>query len=100
MDIPIFIDTSKKTCDRISGENRDFMVHFSGDGLKLPDDTDNCIALQSITMSYTWNNIDAEKINNISMRYSSNNGTSWSTITFPNGHYTYSDISNFISHYL
>ena len=51
-------------------------------------------------MSYTWNNIDAEKFNNNNVRYSSNNGSTWTTITFPDGNYTYSDIGQYISNYL
>ena len=51
-------------------------------------------------MNYTWNNIDLKKFNNTEMKYSSDNGSTWKTITFPDGNYTYSDISNYISNYL
>ena len=40
------------------------------------------------------------KFGNNTMRHSSNNGSNWHTITFPDGNYTYSDLTNFISNYL
>ena len=51
-------------------------------------------------MNYTWNNIDLQKFNNNTIRYSADNGATWKTITFADGNYTYSDISNYISNYL
>ena len=47
---------------------------MSGDCLELDSDSENYIALQSLTISYTWNNIDATKFNNNTVRYSSNYG--------------------------
>ena len=73
---------------------------MTGDGWELDSDSENYIALQSLTMSYTWNNIDAATFNNNTLRYSSNNGSTWATITFPDGKYTFSDISQYISNYL
>ena len=34
------------------------------------------------------------------MKYSSDNGSTWKEVTFPDGNYIYSDISNYISNYL
>ena len=68
--------------------------------MKLDSDSENYIALQSLTLAYTWDNINSTKFNNNTLRYSTGNGTSWSTITFPDGNYTYSDISQYISNYL
>ena len=100
MDKSIFIDTTKKSIDTLWGDNNNFTVNISGDGLELLDGDEHYIALQSLTMSYTWNNIDVSKFNNNTLRYSSDNGSTWTTITFPNGKYTYSDISQYISNYL
>ena len=100
LDKLIFIDTTKKSSDTLWGENNNFTVNMSGDGLELESDTENYIGVQSLTMSYTWNNIDVLKFNNNTLRYSSNNGSTWGTITFPDGNYTYSDISQYISNYL
>ena len=99
MDKPIFIDTKKKDINYLWGENNNFTVSMSGDGLILDPDQEHYIALHSLRLSYTWNNIDAEKFNNNTLRYSKD-GTNWSTLTFPNGNYTYSDLSNYIQNYL
>ena len=100
MDIPLYIDTTIKSPTTIYGTNSDFIVLVSGDGMLLENTNENYIALESISLSYTWNNIDSTKFNNNTMRYSADNGTTFKTITFPNGNYTYSDISNYISNYL
>ena len=68
--------------------------------MELDSDSENYIALQSLTMAYTWNNIDVNTFNNNILRFSSNSGSSWSTIIFPDGNYTYTDISQYISNYL
>ena len=77
-----------------------FSGNMSSDGLILPTDGNNYLALQSLSMSYTWNNIDARKFYNNTIIYSSNNVSTWKTITFPDGHYTHTDITNYISNYL
>ena len=100
MDKPIFIDTTQKSINHLWGDNNNFTVNMSGDGMELDSDSEHYIALQSLTMSYTWNNIDVEKFNNNTLRYSSNSGSTWSTITFPDGNYTYSDITQYISNHL
>ena len=100
MDIPLYIDTTIKSPTTIYGTNSDFIVLVSGDGMLLENTNENYIALESISLSYTWNNIDSTKFNNNTMRYSADNGTTFKTITFPNGNYIYSDISNYISNYL
>ena len=58
------------------------------------------MALESTSLSYTWNNIDSTKFNNNTMRYSADNGVSYRSIVFPDGNYTYADISSYISNHL
>ena len=100
MDIPLYIDTTIKSPQTIYGSNADFTVIVNNDGMLLPNTDENYMALESISLSYTWNNIDVSKFNNNTMRYSSDNGNTFKTITFPDGNYTYTDISNYISNYL
>ena len=100
MDIPLYIDTTVKSPTTVYGTNSDFTVIVSGDGMLLENTDENYMALKSITLSYRWNNIDSTKFNNNTMRYSADNGTTFKTITFPDGNYTYSDISNCINNYL
>ena len=100
MDIPLYIDTTVKSPTTIHGTNSDFIVEIAGDGLILPNTDQNYLALESMNLNYTWNNIDTAKYNNNTMHYSSDNGTTFKTITFYDGNYTYSDINNYLSNYL
>ena len=100
MDIPLYINTTIKSNTTVHGSNSDFIVEVSGDGYILPNTNQNYMALGGINLNYTWNNIDANKYSNNTMRYSNNNGTTFKTITFNDGNYSYADISNYISNYL
>ena len=73
MDIPLYIDTTNKSPTSIYGTNSDFIVIVDGDGLVLPNTNQNYLALGSMNLNYTWNNIDLAKYNNNTMRYSSDN---------------------------
>ena len=99
MDKIIYIDTTKKSPTTIHGTNSDFIVELDSDMI-FPNMDQNYLALKYINLNYTWNNIDHAKYNNNTMRYSSDNGSTFKTIIFPNGNYSYSDINNFINNYL
>ena len=101
MDYPIYIDTTKiNETPNLYGSHNDFNVLMEGDGLIFPNTNENYIALVTFNLNYTWNNIDSTKYNNNTVRYSSDNGSTFKTITFADGNYSYSDISNYISNYL
>ena len=101
MDIPIYIDTTNiNKSPSLYGTHSDFYVVMDSDGLILPNTNENYIALATFNLNYTWNNIDSTKYGNNSIRYSSDNGTTFKTISFASGNYSYSDISNYISNYL
>ena len=100
MDIPLYIDTMNKSAQAIYGSNSDFIIIISDDGMLLPNTDENYLALESISLSYTWDNINSTKFNNNTMRYSDDNGSSFQTITFMNGNYTYLDLSHYISNFL
>ena len=46
-------------------------------------------------MSYSWYNISTTYGNN-KIKYSHDDGTTWSTIVFPNGNYSYQDLNYYI----
>ena len=50
-------------------------------------------------MTYSWHNINKEYKNN-EIKYSTNGSTSWETITFVDGMYSYSDINDYIHQYM
>ena len=47
------------------------------------------IALDKVTMTYSWHNISDQYQNN-QIKYSPDGGTSWETVKFVDGMYTYS----------
>ena len=93
MDIPLFINSS----DGVRNSNsHDFKITFNP-GLHLEKNKKYYIALDSISMSYSWYNIADDYSNN---KYSHDNGLTWTTITFTNRNYSYNDINKLlVTHY-
>ena len=57
------------------------------------------LALDSLSMIYSWYNISRDYSNN-TIKYSTDKGNSWETITFVDGMYSYSDINDYIHQYM
>ena len=57
------------------------------------------IALDKVTMTYSWHNI-SEQYQNNKIKYSPDGGTSWQTVTFVDGMYTYSDLNDYFHQYM
>ena len=57
------------------------------------------LALDSLLMIYSWYNISRDYSNN-TIKYSTDKGNSWETITFVDGMYSYSDINDYIHQYM
>lgn len=57
------------------------------------------LRVNRIAMTYSWHNITPEYENN-TIKYSTNGGMSWETITFVNGMYSYTDINDYIHEYM
>ena len=72
----------------------DFTIKFTPQ-LHLDPNMQHELALDKISMTYSWHNITQEYQNN-KIRYSHEAGSSWNTITFPDGMYSYSDLNDFI----
>ena len=53
------------------------------------------LAVDRLSMTYSWHNITTTYDNNV-VRYSPDNGSSWETITFEDGMYSYEDIKMII----
>ena len=95
MDIPLFINSS----DGVRNSNsHDFTITFNP-GLHLDKNKKHYIALDSISMSYSWYNI-ADDYSSNTLKYSHDNGLTWTTITFTNGNYSYNNINKTISNTL
>lgn len=67
--------------------------------LKLDPGMKHELALDSLSMIYSWYNISSDYSNN-TIKYSTDKGTSWETITFVDGIYSYSDINDYIHQYM
>lgn len=70
----------------------DFTIKFNPP-LKLDPEMSHSIALDRLLMIYSWYNIRSSYKNN-KIKYSHDGGTSWQTITFVDGAYSYSDIND------
>lgn len=81
------------------GENKphNFLVKFSPP-IKLNPDYQHYLALDRLSMTYSWYNIRSSYGNN-KIKYTSD-GTNWETITFTDGMYSYSDINDYIHGYM
>ena len=57
------------------------------------------IALDKVTMTYSWHNISDQYQKN-EIKYSPDGGTSWETVKFIDGMYTYSDLNDYLNQYM
>ena len=78
------------------GRNRpeDFTIKFEP-SLQLDKDMQHELAMDQLSMTYSWHNINAEYGNN-QIKYSPNNGSNWKTINFVDGVYSYDDLNDYI----
>ena len=82
------------------GENRpgDFTIEFNSP-LKLAHEIKHELALDRLSMTYSWYNFRSDYGNN-KIKYTHNKGVSRQTITFTDGMYSYSDINDYIHQYI
>ena len=75
----------------------DFLVKFNPP-LKLDPELQHFLALDRLSMTYSWYNIRSSYSNN-KIKYT-HDGSTWNTITFSDGMYSYSDINDYIHQYM
>ena len=75
----------------------DFTIKFNP-SLKLDPDKKHQLALDRLSMTYSWYNIRSDYENN-KIKYT-HDGSTWQTITFVDGMYSYSDINDYIHQYM
>ena len=82
------------------GRNKaeDFIIKFDP-VLKLHKNMRHEIALDKATMTYSWHNISDQYQNN-QIKYLTNGGTSWETVKFVDGMYTYSHLNDYLHQYM
>ena len=74
-----------------TGENRP--------SLKLNPEKKHSLAIDRLTMTYSWYNIRSS-YNNNKIKYSNYRGANWNTITFKDGMYSYTDINDYLHQYM
>ena len=83
-----------------TGENRpdNFLLKFNPP-LKLDPEMKHSIAIDRLTMNYSWYNIRSSYKNN-TIKYTNDRGVNWYTITFKDGMYSYTDINEYLRQYM
>ena len=78
-------------------KSHDFLVKFNPP-LKLDSQFKHYLALDRLSMTFSWYNIRSNYKNN-TIKYT-HDGSTWQTITFTDGMYSYSDINDYIHQYM
>ena len=83
-----------------TGENRpvNFLIKFNPT-LKLDPVKKHSLAIDRLTMTYSWYNIRSSYKNN-TIKYSNDRGANWNTVTFTHGMYSYTDINDYLHQYM
>ena len=83
-----------------TGESRpdNFLIKFNPP-LKLDPEMKHSLAIDRLTMTYSWYNIRSSYKNN-TIKYSNDRGVNWNTITFKDGMYSYTDINDYLHQYM
>ena len=83
-----------------TGENRpDNLIIKFNPPLKLDPDMKHRLAIDILTMTYSWYNIRSSYKNN-TIKYTNDRGVDWYTITFKDGMYSYTDIDEYLHQYM
>ena len=82
------------------GKNKaeDFITKFDP-VLKLQNNMTHELALDKVTLTYSWHNISDQYQNN-KIKYSTDGGNSWETVKSIDGMYTYSDLNDYLHQYM
>ena len=73
----------------------DFSMKFNP-SINLNSDMKHELAVNRVSMTYSWHNINNENNNN-RIKYSKDSGANWETITFVDGMYSYDDLDDYIT---
>ena len=73
----------------------DFVIKFDPT-LHLDTEMHHELAVDRVSMTYSWHSINDE-YGNKSIKYTKDNGSTWKTITFIDGMYSYDDLNDYIN---
>ena len=82
-----------------TGENRpdNFLIKFNPP-LKLDPEKLHSLAIDRLTVTYSWYNIRSSYKNNTN-KYTNDRGVNWHVVTFKDGMYSYTDINDYLKQY-
>ena len=83
-----------------TGENRphNFLIKFNPP-LKLDRELKHSLAIDRLTMTYSWYNIRSS-YNNNTIKYTNDRGVNWNTVVFKDGMYFYTDVNDYLRQYM
>ena len=83
-----------------TGENRpdNFLIKFNRP-LKLDPEMSHSLAIDRLTMTYSWYNIRSS-YKNYTIKYTNDRRVNWYTVTFKDGMYSYTDINEYLRQYM
>ena len=81
-----------------TSKTHDFKIKLQST-LKLDPNMKHELAVDRVMMIYSWHNVSDQYENN-KIKYSSDNGNTWQTITFVDGMYSYDDLNDYIHQYM
>ena len=73
----------------------DFVIKFDPP-MHLDTEMRHELAVDRVSMTYSWHNINAE-YGNKTIKYSKDGGSTWKNVTFVDGMYSYDDLSDYIN---
>ena len=88
---PLFINSVDGT---ENSKSHDFTIRFNPE-LNLDNSKNYYVALDSISMSYSWYNVSSSFNNNM-IKYSHDSGLTWTQIVFSNGNYSYEEMNDYL----
>ena len=91
MERSIFISSK----NRDAGVSENYKVNFYP-VFNLDENYRWMMALTKLSMTYSWYNVSASNNNN-TLKYSKDSGSSWTTVTFPDGIYSYRDLQTYLN---
>ena len=83
-----------------TGESRpdNFLIKFNP-ARKLGREKNHSLAIDRLTMIYSWYNIRSS-YNNNTIKYTNDQGVNWNTVVFKDGMYSYTDTNDYLRQYM
>ena len=95
MSLSILLDSQIARQQNPNQQSHDFSIRFNPPIVLDRNKNFKAALNELVTMSYSWYNVRAAYGNN-SLKWKKKSDSSWQTITFPDGMFTYDDLNSFL----